>query len=181
MIVEFIGIIVVLAGSIYKWYIPWLRNSETFDSRSEKITNHVENKEISFDGESFKVTQVDYVCESTTIGYKMQKYIPILRRLEGSTCITIEPQILTRSYVWSEDDIGVTFEGYLTEVQENQFPNVKIISPSFDKQSSSIQKLRLEISTINPTVILRVVEKMSKFHNYYFETYPGDERFNTPH
>lgn len=170
-------------GGLVGAYLQWFRGAENFDARRTTVRNIVEGAESSIPPESFRVKQINYVEEADSWKYRLKKFVPYLRILEGQTKITIRATgSKSRSYVWASEEDRPDFSTYLNEVSSEDYPPVKVLRPELDSESfTDIPELQLEVKSVDVTELSKVVDQISAFHEYYFDNYPGDGRSRVPY
>lgn len=160
-------------------YWKWLRDVEDLEDRQKSISDTVVGYNSPGVGQSFEITQVGDIDEKSSLYYHIKKRIPIIRSLQGWIHISLETNGAMRDYVWEEDEYGIIFSDYLTDVVDKDNPEVEIlnITPSYGR-STDIPKLNIQIRvrSLRSNSIKKIVRLMAEFQEYYFENFPGDRR-----
>lgn len=172
------GVIFAAIYGLVRWYLPWLQGTESIDERRSTISEDLETKDFGKIGDVYAVDQIDYIEEKTGCFYRLLKLTPF-RVFRGWTTLRVSlVDAVSRPYVWREDDFGEDFNSYLQNVRDEQYPDVEVIEPDMKEGAfSGSPFVRLRINSLDPTELTKVIEQIPKFHEFYFENYPGDGRF----
>lgn len=166
-----LGVLVPLAIG----YATWLGTvAEAPHERQDRIRDILEQKEFSSGNITFQITNVVF-SEDVSYRYKIMKFIPFARKLDGKTIVTLHSnggEIAIRA-----DGFGPTeyLNGTLesTNRLRNDHPHFEY---DRDYGGSNSAKLKIESWEVSP--ILGLLEEIPTHLHETLSNHPGNSEYN---
>lgn len=184
MIASLIGL-VSLGGLLAtaKWYVDWLQATDSKADIQVRLEQELVGKEFHQGTDTFFIKQLNYIDEYHSILYKFRKYIPLVRAVKGQTVLEIQSKNWeSREYIWdTEDEYGIDFATYLRDVRQDDYPRVAVenVESLMNELGFLVTRVRLKIDSVDSSQLIKTIEKVPSFHEYYFENFPGDSRYRS--
>lgn len=156
-------------------YAHWLGTIvEAPHERKNRIRDTLDEKEFSSDGISFRIDNVMF-SEKQSYRYKLLKFIPFVRRLDGKTIVTLRS---------NGGEIAIRADGFgPTEYLNGTLKSTDRLRdghPDFecdrDYGGSDSAKLKIESWDVSP--LLGLLEEIPTYLHETLSNYPGNSEYN---